>query len=74
LDRALAFARLAELLPEARARFGVREIAIFGSVARRDASESSDLDVLVDFVGGATCRGGNKTGSATGEEGGALER
>jgi predicted nucleotidyltransferase len=57
VDRAIAFARLAELMPEARARFGVRELAVFGSVARGDASEASDLDVLVDFVGNATFDG-----------------
>ena len=44
MDRAFAFGRLAELMPEARARFGVRELAVFGSVARGDASEASDLD------------------------------
>jgi len=57
MNRAFAFARLAELMPEARARYGVRDLAVFGSVARGDASETSDLDVLVDFVGGATFDG-----------------
>jgi len=57
MDRALAFARLAELMPAARARFGVRDLAVFGSVARGDASNASDLDVLVDFVGSATFDG-----------------
>jgi predicted nucleotidyltransferase len=54
MDGAFAFARLAELMPEARARFGVRELAVFGSVARGGASAASDLDVLVDFAGKAT--------------------
>lgn len=57
VDRALAFARLAELMPAVRARFGVRDLAVFGSVARGDASDGSDLDVLVDFVGSATFDG-----------------
>jgi uncharacterized protein len=57
VDRDFAFARLAELLPTARARFGVRDLAVFGSVARGEASETSDLDVLVDFVGQATFDG-----------------
>lgn len=57
VDRDVTFARLAELMPEARARFGVRDLAVFGSVARGDASEASDLDVLVDFVGSATFDG-----------------
>jgi hypothetical protein len=30
---------------------------VFGSVARGEASDASDLDVLVDFVGGATFDG-----------------
>jgi uncharacterized protein len=29
--------------------FGVRELAVFGSVARGSATESSDVDILVDF-------------------------
>jgi uncharacterized protein len=57
VERDTAFARLAELLPTARARFGVRELAVFGSVARGEASDASDLDVLVDFVGPATFDG-----------------
>ncbi len=57
VDRDLAFARLSDLLPIARERFGVRELAVFGSVARGEASATSDLDVLVDFVGLATFDG-----------------
>jgi uncharacterized protein len=34
--------------------FGVRAIALFGSVARDEATDASDLDVLVDFEGSAT--------------------
>jgi uncharacterized protein len=29
--------------------FGVRSLAIFGSVAREEADERSDIDVLVEF-------------------------
>jgi len=43
--------RLSENLPEIRQRFGVRELAIFGSVARDEAQPGSDLDVLVEFTG-----------------------
>ncbi len=57
VDRDLAFARLAELMPTVRARYGVLHLAVFGSVGRGEASESSDLDVLVDFVGSATFDG-----------------
>jgi predicted nucleotidyltransferase len=31
-------------------RFGVRSIAIFGSVARNEARPDSDVDVLVEFA------------------------
>lgn len=41
---------LSEHLPEIRRRFGVRELAIFGSVARDEARPGSDLDVLVEFA------------------------
>ena len=36
-------------LPELRARFGVRCIAIFGSYARKEATPRSDVDLLVEF-------------------------
>lgn len=32
-----------------RERFGVRSLAIFGSYARGEAKEGSDLDILVEF-------------------------
>jgi predicted nucleotidyltransferase len=32
--------------------FGIRNIRVFGSVARRDATAGSDLDLLVDYVPG----------------------
>jgi len=54
VKRDIAFSRLAELMPTVRERFDVRELAVFGSVARGEASERSDLDLLVDFVGPAT--------------------
>jgi predicted nucleotidyltransferase len=38
-------------MPVVRERFDVSDLAVFGSVARGEASEASDLDVLVDFVG-----------------------
>ncbi len=53
----MAFQRLSELLPTARARFGVRDLAVFGSVARGEARHTSDVDVLVDFVGPANFDG-----------------
>jgi predicted nucleotidyltransferase len=38
-------------LPELRRRFAVARLALFGSVARNEATERSDVDVLVDFDG-----------------------
>lgn len=31
-------------------RFGVTSLRLFGSVARNEASEGSDVDILVDFA------------------------
>lgn len=42
--------------PEITDRFGVATLAIFGSTARDEATESSDLDVLVSFEGKANSR------------------
>ena len=43
--------RLRAAMPELRRRFGVRTLSIFGSVARGEAEEGSDVDVLVEFDG-----------------------
>ncbi|HZW09887.1 MAG TPA: nucleotidyltransferase family protein [Phycisphaerales bacterium] len=51
LDDALATLRAA--LPDLRRDHGVRSLAIFGSVARGDAREDSDIDILVEFEPGA---------------------
>ena len=37
-------------------RFGVVELALFGSVARDRAEEESDVDILVQFDGPATSK------------------
>ena len=41
---------LSEHLPPIRQQFGVRDLAIFGSVARNEARSGSDVDVLVEFT------------------------
>ena len=37
-------------------RFGVTDLALFGSMARGEAQQGSDLDILVAFDGPATSR------------------
>ena len=39
---------------ELRQRFGVKSLAVFGSVARGEAGPESDVDILVEFEGRAT--------------------
>jgi hypothetical protein len=41
--------RLRALKPGLRERFGVSAISVFGSRARGDAREDSDLDLLLEF-------------------------
>jgi uncharacterized protein len=47
---ALATARRDEIVQ----RFGVRSLALFGSVARDEARPDSDIDFLVEFEGPTT--------------------
>ena len=42
--------------PDLIERFGVVSLAVFGSFARDQATETSDLDILVRFDGPATSR------------------
>ena len=41
--------KLRETLPDIRRRFPVRRLALFGSSARGEATETSDVDLLVEF-------------------------
>ena len=36
-------------LPELRLRYAVKDLAVFGSVARNEAGPDSDVDLLVEF-------------------------
>jgi hypothetical protein len=54
MTRDLAVGALSRLLPKLRSDFGVRRLALFGSTARGEATEGSDLDLLVDFDGDPT--------------------
>lgn len=54
MNREQLLGRLEEHKPTLAKRFGVIELALFGSVARDSAEEGSDLDILVRFDGPAT--------------------
>lgn len=40
-------------MDEIRERFGVSDLSLFGSLARGEGKETSDIDILVDFAGAA---------------------
>jgi predicted nucleotidyltransferase len=40
---------LREHAPELRERYGITNLAVFGSVVRGEAREESDIDILADF-------------------------
>ena len=44
--------KLEEHLPELQKRFGIAAIGIFGSVARGEDTQESDIDILVTFLPG----------------------
>jgi uncharacterized protein len=46
-DDIIAILRAA--LPDLRQRWPIRSLALFGSMARGDATEASDVDLLVEF-------------------------
>jgi uncharacterized protein len=52
--RAETLALLSQHKPEIQRRFGVRSLALFGSLAREQSHLDSDIDVLVEFDGPAT--------------------
>ena len=49
MDRDQTLALLAEHKPVLAQRFGVRRLAVFGSIARGTAKPDSDVDILVGF-------------------------
>lgn len=46
--------RLRTLRPELERRYAIRELGVFGSYARGEQREDSDLDILVDMGEGTT--------------------
>ncbi len=43
--------KLSQELPSLRNQYPIKELGVFGSVARGDDTQSSDVDILVDFNG-----------------------
>ncbi len=56
MDRNEALQLLSQYRAEITREFGISRLALFGSTARNEANESSDVDVLISFDGGATLR------------------
>ena len=54
MNRTQALECLARCKPALTARFGVLDLALFGSTARNTARHDSDIDILVSFDGPAT--------------------
>jgi predicted nucleotidyltransferase len=48
-DLTLLLRQLRSLLPDLRARYGVRSLGVFGSYVRGEQGPHSDLDLLVEF-------------------------
>jgi predicted nucleotidyltransferase len=49
VNRQLVLTKLKDRIDEIRQRFSVRRLSIFGSIARDESTENSDIDVLVVF-------------------------
>jgi len=54
MKRNHALELLRKLKPVVAQRFGVTQLALFGSTARDEAGDNSDVDILVGFDGPAT--------------------
>ena len=56
MDKKEILALLRAHKPEIMSKFGVVDLVLFGSVARGQAGQSSDVDILARFEGPATSR------------------
>lgn len=54
MNRLNALNLLKSIKPALIQQFGVTQLALFGSTARDEASDNSDVDILVSFDGPAT--------------------
>jgi hypothetical protein len=44
--------KLNNVLPILKSKFGIRRIGLFGSYAREEQNDNSDVDILIDFLPG----------------------
>ena len=51
MDKSLVLNLLRTQIEVTRRRFGAKHISVFGSAARDELNEASDIDVLVEFDG-----------------------
>ena len=56
MNKLKALEIIAQHADEIRSRFGAEALWLFGSVARDEAGEKSDVDILAQFEGAATFR------------------
>ena len=54
MNKQTVLTRLANSIEEIRQRFAVSSLSIFGSIARDETTENSDVDILVTFEQEAT--------------------
>jgi len=56
MDRQTALPLLATHKPQLARQFGVSSLALFGSTARGQAHDGSDVDILISFTTAATSK------------------
>ena len=49
VDKHVVLTKLEERIEEIRQKFSVKKLSIFGSIARDESTDNSDIDVLVVF-------------------------
>ncbi|WP_394754202.1 nucleotidyltransferase family protein [Crenothrix sp.] len=54
MNRLTALTLLRKTKPLLQQQFGVKQLALFGSTARDEAGENSDVDILISFDSPAT--------------------
>jgi predicted nucleotidyltransferase len=49
MDKAIILSELRRVKPELQQKYGLSEIALFGSYSRDEQTPESDIDLMVDF-------------------------